>query len=748
MIVHAIGEHTTINLIRQEDAKAIIRSKLGPNPYKGLLAFDEEDESNFFGRSTSIQILREKLFNLYSREGGCRILPVYGPSGSGKSSLVRAGLIPELRKHPYSELLRPRIVVFTPEVNPLQSLAESLAHIVEQKNPTEKNREFIEKLYLNDTAGNCDGLQRITYTLPESEIRPLILVVDQFEEIYSLCKDVYTRDIFVKNLLYSAQDISKNVSVILTMRNDFMKETHQHPNLGCLFSEQGYLVPPMNKTDLREIIVEPAKNNGYDFDEGVISLLIEQSIGQPGTLPLLQFALEEIWKKLESSQPAETLNDIEGVSGAIAKKAEAIYEGLTLSEQRISRKLFLGLVQLGEGAQDTRRRVVVESLIAEKDFQQTELIKRVIQKFSSYKSRLIILSNENGKEVAEVSYEALIRHWPLLKQWLNEGRVLLLQQRRIESAAEEWKRQHKDDLLFQGKLIAESNQFCKEHGESFPLSKTARVFLKASSNRKKKQQLSYLLFLIFPFVAVDLYLYEKTIREYYYSLSAGDMLEKRHAVENLTSGCNRLQSWPLAIRPAGERFLGNNCRSLRNNADLAHTDLSNIDLRGVDLTNADLSDANLNKAILVNAILEHADLRNAELVDTDLSAANLIAADLTNADLSGAALNDANLQSANLSNSDLTFAAFRRADVSYAKFTQSNLQDTDFSGANLRNSDIGLATMTDTILLGTDLRFIDHLSIEQIERNQSILLCNTVLPDLIDSLYSRRFQLELIERSW
>lgn len=741
--VHAIGEHATINFISQEDTTTIIQSKRGPNPYKGLLAFNEKDKANFFGRLTSIQILREKLLNLYSRENGYRILPVFGPSGSGKSSLVRAGLIPELGNYPLSKLSRSRIVVFKPGMNPIQSLAQNLARIIENDSTlAERNREFVKKLSTLGTSNQYDGLQRIASTLPKSDLYPLILVIDQFEEIYSLCKDKEARNIFVENFLCTTQNTNKHVSVILTMRNDFMGETYQHPNLGCLFSEQGYLVPPMDKPALREVIVEPAKRSGYTFDEATISLLIEQCEGRPGALPLLQFSLERIWNELGRNEPAETLNKIGGVGGAIAEKAESIYRGLTLSEQQLSRRLFLGLVQLGEDGQDTRRRLVVTDLLTRK-VHQAQHVKQVIQKFSSYSARLIILFNEGNKEIAEVSHEALIRHWPLLRRWLSEGRSLLQQQRRIENAAKEWEKQHRErGLLLQGKSLAGAKRFQKEHSEMFPLSRLAETFLERGLRYRRVIICTWLCLLVFPSFLLSSYARQREINDYYRDLSVSNEAIQRRAVIGLTQGCYEMNSWHLRMRRIGEYFYGY-CRSLANRQDFVAAQLSGVDLRGADLrhTNfrdANLSEANLRKAYIDNAAFQNADLSssylqnsymnyvyldNSSLAKSILLNSSLKYSSLKNANLKDADLRDANLKGANLEGANLEGADLSRANLEEANLSNTNLTNTKLHTARLRGT-----SFQDALLLKTDLTNASELSLIQLKGENSPLLCQTKLP--------------------
>jgi len=429
-------------------------SDIGANPYKGLLAFQETDGDRFFGRETQIQQLWEKFRKLHQRADAVRVLPIYGPSGSGKSSLARAGLIPELAQQPLPGRARARVAVLVPGTHPLEALATVLARVAtHDPTPVAKTREFAAELAQPNPTGTYDGLRRIADVLPQIALSPLIVLVDQFEEVYTLCTDVTERDRFVENLLCAAAERSQRVSVILTLRSDFLGETQKHPALNALFAEQGFLVRSMNVTELREAIAQPAQQAGHPLDPATIDLLIKDTDRREGALPLLQFALTRIWEGLAAGQsPAATLTAIGGVGGALAGEAQRIYDLLSAEEQAIARRLFLGLVQLGEGTQDTRRRASLDSLMSHRD--PPDQVKRVIQLFSAPGARLITLSADGTTETAEVTHEALFEHWQQLQKWLEGGRSDIRFQRRLEEAARYWAEQgHPEGSLWRSPVV-------------------------------------------------------------------------------------------------------------------------------------------------------------------------------------------------------------------------------------------------------------------------------------------------------
>lgn len=422
-----------------KEAESEPSQTLFPNPYKGLLAFHESDKNYYFGRSDEVRILWDQFDELHKIEGAVRLLPIYGPSGSGKSSLARAGLLPALGKQPIAGRDSARVAVMMPGNQPLHNLAVVLARIAaNDPSPVRKTREFTDELVIANKQGEFDGLQRIASVLPDISTVPLIVLIDQFEEVYSQCKDTNEQNQFIANLLYAASDRSRYVSIIITFRSDFLGETHRHLNLNRLFSQEGFLVPTMDEEALREAITQPAKNAGYPFSAATVDLLIQETVGREGTLPLLQVALSRIWENLPDKEPAQTLREIDGVGGALVEEAERIYRHLKSENQAIARRIFLGLVQLGEGTRDTRRRVDISTLVAVQENPKT--VQSVIQQFASQTARLITLSKDENNDVVivEVTHEALLDHWSRLKNWLDSSRNDLRFQRRLEEAAQYW----------------------------------------------------------------------------------------------------------------------------------------------------------------------------------------------------------------------------------------------------------------------------------------------------------------------
>lgn len=388
-----------------------------PNPYdphcpfRGLYPFRYEDREFFCGRKDLIEQLQQKLSEH-------NFLPILGASGSGKSSVVMAGLIPALKQK------EPQLVMayMTPKVDPLAQLEASLADV---------------------------------------QNKPYILVVDQFEEIFTLCNDKDKRQNFIDELLKLAQ----NQRVILTMRADFWGECAIHPKLRDLMEKQQKLIAPMNAAELRNAIDEQTRKVGLRFEADLLNKILDHLEGEPGAMPLLQHALLELWNRRHGRWIlSEEYRNIGGVKQTIATTADDFYGKLTQQEKDLVRNIFVRLTRLDENAvkiensRDTRKRVEFETLIF--DDSDTDITRNLVERLAGAGKRLVITSvNEvTQKPEVEVAHEALIRYWSKLRGWLIEDRGGLLLRQRTEKEAEEWESTGKkeDLLLLQGSRLQEA----------------------------------------------------------------------------------------------------------------------------------------------------------------------------------------------------------------------------------------------------------------------------------------------------
>jgi WD40 repeat protein len=463
----------------------------GPNPYKGLLQFEEADADRFFGRENLTNDLYARLSGLLEAgEDRPRLLPVLGPSGSGKSSLVRAGLVPRLRRERFAQLVEPRVMVLTPGSHPLEALARELARLATgEGNLIPKTDEFLEVLGRKD---RMDGLRRIVDDLTALGPARVVVVVDQFEELYvtpAAPKERESfeaeRDRFIGTLMNAASDRGGRMVALVVMRSDFLGETQRHPALNAQIARSGFLVPAMGKEELEDAIRKPAAQTHprYEFQEAFVDLLVNEVLGRPGALPLLQFALQRVWDELPRD-PAETLDNLGGVGGVLAVYAESEFGRLSESDQAIARRAFLAMVNLGEGTADTRRRAKLDEITPNSNSREQEL--SVLWRFSRPEARLITLSGEPGGEVAfEVAHETLIRSWDRLRRWLDESRDDLRFLRRAQERAQLW--EDGEGGLFAFPELGQLTKFAQRVPEYM----TARLtrFLVASNAAETARQL-------------------------------------------------------------------------------------------------------------------------------------------------------------------------------------------------------------------------------------------------------------------
>jgi WD40 repeat protein len=441
-------------------------------PYRGLQTFDEEHAEFFFGRENDLQRLAEKL-------KGTHFLAVLGPSGSGKSSLVRAGLIPALRRGVLPGSHDWTVCVFTPGSHPLTNLAAQLLRLHGQAGMQRT---------LDEMAADARTLH-LAVALALAD-RPagerLVWVVDQFEETFTLCQDEHERAQFLANLLYAASVPDGRSIVLLTLRADFYPKCAAYPDLSARISAQQFLVSPLTLDGLHRAIEEPAWHVGLEFEDGLVDTILEDVTSQPGALPLLEHALLELWERRRGKMlTLEAYRQSGGVQGAIAKRADAIYSRFSPEEQTIARRTLLRLTQPGEGTEDTRRRASLDELGTHSSIgTEVDAVVRAL-----VDARLLTTSEDEPthEHTIEVSHEALIRGWPRLRSWIDEDRSGLRVQRRLTEAAHEWQRMDRDEsMLYRGARLATAVEWSALHEDA--LNDLEREFLEAGTALKQREE--------------------------------------------------------------------------------------------------------------------------------------------------------------------------------------------------------------------------------------------------------------------
>jgi uncharacterized protein YjbI with pentapeptide repeats len=682
-------------------------------PYKGLRYFDIADADYFFGREDLINQLvdRVRLDNF---------LAILGASGSGKSSVLRAGLIYELMQgQRLSGSRHWSLKIIVPTAHPLQSLAKLFVDanlsVVNEAIETDKTIEFLQK------GGNYFKRLIVGYLDKNSQSK-FLLIIDQFEETFTLCEDLQERNQFLACLLKLLAIKQDEFKLILGMRIDFLGKCFEqdYHGLGKLIEANLITVSPLNPEQLQRAITEPAKKANLELEAGLVEQMLKDGGNQPGSLPLVQDTLTELWQqRVDNSLKLSVYVKLGGISGTLNKRATAFYNGLSASEKETVKYIFLALTQLGEGTEDTRRRFLKQDLITVK--YPEEVIDLTIQKLAD--ERLIVTDKQvettDKKMAIEVAHEALIREWELLRQWLDQDRANLLQQRKIEALAQEWENSgRKSAYLLVGFRLREARKFQKEQALQYSLKKLGSDFIAKSVG---KQRQNWLKLGVIPLIGVSFitffgirtYVVQSNLKVFQETQGKKYDIRRIKAVESLVFWKESFKNIPLEKADLHEisiPYANLNSANL-NYADLRNADLRNANLDSANLDSANLDSANLSRAILNYAILNYADFRNANLDSANLdntildsanlTRANLDSANLTSAILFGANLTRANLVSANLGSADLTSANLDSANLTSANLTSADLYSADLYSANfieaknLTNAQIKLACFWD-----------------------------------------------------
>jgi WD40 repeat protein/energy-coupling factor transporter ATP-binding protein EcfA2 len=403
-------------------------------PYVGLAAFQSADREWFFGRDQLVA-------DLVSRSRQRRFVGVFGPSGCGKSSLLRAGLVPALAAAAGGGPSRP-VVLFTPGAQPLDECAIHLARL------NGASAVSVRADLAGDPANLDLRIRQMMADRPDED--DLVLVVDQFEEVFTLCAERDERTWFIDALVTAAASAASRTRLILGVRADFYGHCAHHPHLVDALRDGQVMVGPMSADELRQAITGPAVRAGCRVETALVSRLIADATGQPAVLPLLSHALLETWKRRYGT--TLTLAAYEaagGIQHALTRSAEATYNSLDLDQQRLARQLFQRLTALGDDTEDTKRRIRRDEL--DHDDPETATVLNTLAQ-----ARLITLDRDS----VQLAHEALIRHWPRLRDWLAEDRDGLRIHRQLTDAAHTWQTLDRDPCaLYRGTRLVRTKEW-------------------------------------------------------------------------------------------------------------------------------------------------------------------------------------------------------------------------------------------------------------------------------------------------
>jgi uncharacterized protein YjbI with pentapeptide repeats len=668
------------------------------SPYKGLEAFTEADAGNFYGREETI----EQLTDLVSTKP---LVPILGASGSGKSSLVQAGLIPLLKQDSQQKW---QILTMRPGLNPFISLAKAFSD----------NRVDLESIELDiELASNPDALTKKLAQMRMPHHR-ILLFIDQFEELFTQSSDKpdvaeqqkITCQLFLQSLADAVSN-APNFTLVFTLRNDFLptlQGDRAHRDFKDLL-ERYYplLLGGMTRARLRAAITKPVANLNVQFEDGLVERLSQDVGDGDGTLPLLQLVLGLLW---EQQQPRllthagyEAICRHKGVKAVLAERAEEIYAEF-VKQDRVNqfRAVFFNLVSLGDGTMGTTRRIASFTDIGESNWRD------IVVPLSTSRNRLLRTDFDEKTQVAtvEIIHESLIQYWQRLKNWIENHQHELDRTREIEKAAIEWDRIRKiekaaiewdrgkrsKEYLWSGKRLKEAKKFSKNRDLVIPLSQVTKDFLVTCS----VQQLSN----IGGFGFLGMIAFGLLIGLPVVWLLLSSSMENYSGQEKIAStpvkNCDGRSSprittlGTLKISPNVNLENRNlSCLNLKdvilNNANLRRVNLEGTNLEGVDLSDANLENANLRRTYL----------RGARLINTNLSDSNLNNADLRNANLDRTMFGSALLEGVNLKGAYLF-----KANLASVRLANANLEGVNLEDAYLNNADLAGADLEGANLEG------------------------------------------------
>ncbi|MBA3534586.1 MAG: CHAT domain-containing protein [Ardenticatenales bacterium] len=449
-----------------------------PCPYPGMKPFTEADAGRFYGREKTVQEMVDRL----------RLQPflaLIGPSGSGKSSLMHAGLLPELHKSRLFPSSEWRVISMRPGPQPLQRMAAMLA----QQLPGSNSDEMAVVLG-REPARLPEYLASVLAPVPANT--HCFLIVDQFEELFTQCKDSEQREQFLHALRHLSERRPERCLTVLAIRSDFLgycQESLLWPHI-----EPGLIhLPPLSDSDLRRAIVEPARAVGGALEPALVERLLADAEDEKGALPLLQETLFLLWTRFLSAGRL-TLADYEalgsggrnGLQVALSHQGDAALAALPSEEQRaIARRIFLRLIEFGEGRNDTRRQQPLSELFPQPE--NSPLFQQVLDQL--IQSRLVMSSHDEAAHtvVVDLTHEMLITGWPRLQQWLESYELMEVTRRNLALSATAWKENGDDpSYLYTGKRLTTAAEWAAKWEQE--IDPREKAFLAASQAWSRRQQ--------------------------------------------------------------------------------------------------------------------------------------------------------------------------------------------------------------------------------------------------------------------
>jgi DNA-binding SARP family transcriptional activator/ABC-type glycerol-3-phosphate transport system substrate-binding protein/tRNA A-37 threonylcarbamoyl transferase component Bud32 len=445
---------------------------MAANPYKGLEPFDETDTGQFFGRE---RLIERMLARLGGVEAVRRFLAVVGPSGSGKSSVVSAGLIPALRAGGVAGSDKWFIVTMTPGVHPFEGLERAVAKVAVNTPP----------MLLDQMLAEPSGLRRSIDAILPDQVSPLVLVVDQFEELYTIAAED-ERQAFAAALVEAVTHPRSRLRVVITLRADFYDHPLATPGLGELLRDHTELVTPMTPSELESAISRPAETVGVVVQPALLAALTADAVSDSAVLPMLQYSLTELFERRHGhTMTAAAYEAMGGLTGAVVQRAESLFSALTPEARSVARHVFLRLVSVNDAGESTRRRALLSELQTLEG--RDGYLDDMLRAFARH--RLLSFDRDPASRgpTVEIAHEALIGAWARLSGWIDDTRDDLRAQRRLAAAAVEWVDQEKNaDFLLTGASLSRYADW--QSDPPVRLTSSEQAFLHMALERQKEHE--------------------------------------------------------------------------------------------------------------------------------------------------------------------------------------------------------------------------------------------------------------------
>lgn len=457
------------------------------SPYKGLMPFQVADAADFYGRT-------RHTYQLIAKVQQEALVALIGASGTGKTSLVQAGLIHHLQndqptasspaalpamktKQPVTSWL---VAEMRPGQQPFDALAGCLAPLLAVRRSGTQRGDRTEQVSPQELRDGVVALGQLIDELTTGQngkALRLLLILDQFEELFTLCSDETLRSLFVDVLLSAVQahEDTGRLTVLIVLRADFMGQMLSLPELASLIQNRTLVLGPMDRAELEQVIAWPAQALGVRFQEGLVPRVLGDVGSAPGRLPLLEFALTQLWnQRIEGQLTHEAYESAGGVTGSLARYAEEVYAELSPEDQLLAQRVFTAMVQPGQDTEDTRRPV------DRAEFGEARWT--LVQKLAS--TRLVVTNRDTrGRETAEIVHEALIRGWDRLRQWTEADQAFLLWQHRQRAAVTQWQQSGRDPgALLRGATLAEAEGWTATRADD--IAPSILEFVEASRNQR------------------------------------------------------------------------------------------------------------------------------------------------------------------------------------------------------------------------------------------------------------------------